>query len=247
MPPRQMRKVGTEEPPVEKARNLLLPIVIFLRKSGMSEQQLLAECHSAIRRASAPKLKLKVVRAEFSREVSDLVNRWLRDPAYLNQLGRPAELPLKGAQSITSLVSSSGTTLSIRAAIGLLTKYRNVKKVASGNFRLVKRFMDFGHAKHVPFEPSIKFLLDATRVSTSTMIDSKRATGLFWRCADSPKIHAKHAKEFSQFAKQRSLSFMHEINDWLDQHEYPDANNGKPKIRYRRLGIGLFGINSDAP
>jgi hypothetical protein len=48
-----------------------------------------------------------------------------------------------------------------------------------------------------------------------------------------------------RFAKQRSLLFMHEINDWLDEHEGPERKSKKGPMRMRRLGVGLFGISSD--
>src|SRR3954463_12198828 len=89
---------------------LLTPIVTFLLKSGLSRAQLASEFRLAIRRASAS--KLKVVHMDIGEEASGIVNRWLRDPIFLNDFGRPAELPLKGARSISSLARENQSDVS---------------------------------------------------------------------------------------------------------------------------------------
>jgi hypothetical protein len=50
-----------------------------------------------------------------------------------------------------------------------------------------------------------------------------------------------------RFAKMRGLSFLQEINDWLEAHETSPGTNspvGKQKRSGHRLGIGLFGVGS---
>ncbi|HEV7431838.1 MAG TPA: hypothetical protein VGN77_02260, partial [Steroidobacteraceae bacterium] len=60
--------------------------------------------------------------------------------------------------------------------------------------------------------------------------------------ADNAKIDARQAQKFLRFAQQRSLSFMHEMNDWLDEHECKRSNSIRKNVQLKRLGIGLFGI-----
>jgi hypothetical protein len=221
-------------------RELLVPIAAFLMKSGLSRAQLVAEFRSAIRHASGS--KLTVTHMRIGEEASSIVNRWLRDPMFLNNVGRPAELPLRGRRSITALVRAAHANVSPAAALNMLVEFGIVRKIATNKYRLVRRLVDFGHLEYLPFEPNFRFLLDATKVSTSRLRNPKGTPGLFWQCADNPKIHARHASEFFRFAQQRSLSFMHEINDWLDEHESNLTLSSRSRLPMKRLGIGLFGI-----
>jgi hypothetical protein len=222
------------------SRDLLVPIVAFLIKSGLPRTQLLSEFRAAVRYASSS--RLKVVHMQLGEEASNVVNRWLRDPNFLNNSGRPAELPLRGIRSIAALVKASQTDVSPAAALKLLMEFGIVKQVISGKYRLIRRLVDFGHPKYLPFEPNFRFLVDATRVSTTWLRHARKTRGLFWQCADNSRIDARLAKDFLQFAQQRGLSFMHEINDWLDEHEYECTSSSKKTIRLKRLGVGLFGI-----
>ena len=222
-------------------QELLAPIASFLVKSGLSQKQLLMGFRSALRHASAS--KLRVTHLQIGEQASSIVNRWLRDPAYLNAAGRPIELSLNGSRSISTLIKASQSTVSPRAAAKMLMEFGIVKRVALGRYRLVRRFVNFGHLRDLPFEPNFKFLVDATKVSTSRLPNASGQPGLFWHCADNSRIDARRAKEFLRFAQQRSLSFMHEINDWLDVHEYKGPQPKGSRIKLKRVGIGLFGIS----
>lgn len=217
---------------------LIEPILGFLYQSGFSKKSLLSECRSAVQKAESKPSKLPVSHINFGKDAIDIVNRWLRDPKYLNRYGRPDELPLSGSRSLTSLVRDCRVEVSTNSALLNLLSFRIVTQVASKKYRLLSRSMTFWHADHLPFEPNFRFLVDATRAALSRLQRPK--SGLFWLCADNPRIHARMSKEFKTFVKQRGLSFLHEINDWLDEHEIRDANAAKRKIPMKRLGVSML-------
>jgi hypothetical protein len=105
--------------------------------------------------------------------------------------------------------------------------------------------MDFWHADYLPFEPNFRFLVDATRATTNRLHAPKARNRLFWQCADNSRIHPRYAKDFLSFVKQRGLSFMHEINDWLDEHASTQAGVARRSAGTKRLGVGLFAIASN--
>ena len=107
-------------------RELLAPIAAFLVKSGLSRTQLLSEFRFAISRAGGS--KLKVTHLKIGEEVSSIVNRWLRDPMFLNTVGRPAELTLRGSRSITALVRASRTNVSPTVAVNMLVEFGIVRE-----------------------------------------------------------------------------------------------------------------------
>jgi len=227
------------------ASALIEPIVGFLYRSGFSKKQLLAECRSAIRMASSTNSQIHVIHVEFGKDAIDIVNRWLRDPGYLNRNGRPDELPMTGVRSVTSLVKDCRVTVSPKKALIQLLRFQIVKEVASKKYRLVRRSMDFWHADYLPFEPNFRFLVDATRAATNRLQFPKDRNKLFWQCADNSRIRPRDTKDFLSFVKQRGLSFMHEINDWLDEHERTEVRVADRRAPAKRLGVGLFGIASD--
>jgi len=221
-------------------RELLIPIMAFLHKSGISKATLLTECREAIQAASSS--KLKIVHVSIDQDLIGIINRWLKDPVFLNSSGRPDELPLSGKRSVRSLVRASRTKVSPKKALTLMTTYGVATKVSSGKYRLVRRLMDYGHTKYLPFEPSYRFLVDAAKVSTKRLRRTDKRAGLFWQCADNPRIDSRKMREFMQFAQQRGLSFMHEINDWLDEHDCATSRVTKRRQTLKRIGVGLFGI-----
>jgi hypothetical protein len=221
-------------------RELLIPIMAFLHKSGMSKATLLTECRAAIQ--AAPSSKLKVVHVSVGQDLIGIVNRWLKDPMFLNSSGRPDELPLSGRRSIRSLVSASRVKVSAKEALTLMTTYGVAARVSAGKYRLVRRLMDYGHPKFLPFEPNYRFLVDAAKVSTKRLRRTDKRAGIFWQCADNPRIDSRKMGEFMQFAQQRGLSFMHEINDWLDEHDCATSRVTKKRPTLKRIGVGLFGI-----
>ena len=177
------------------------------------------------------------------KDVIDIVNRWLRDPKYLNRHGRPDELPLAGVRSLTSLVKDCRVAITPSKALHHLLAFRMVTRVASKKYRLISRSMTFWHQDYLPFELNFRFLVDATRAAINRVQRPKDR--LFWLCADNPRIHPRMTKDFLSFVKQRGLSFMHELNDWLDEHEIRDTDATKSRTVTKRLGIGLFSIASD--
>ncbi len=235
-----------EQEQFPSTQDLLLPILTFLRKSGASQSQLLLECRSAIRQAGASKSRLKVVRIGFGYVSSSIVNRWLRDPLFLNRAGQPDDLPVRGGRSIASLLKACQVTLAPTKVVALLVEFGTIKKVSSGKYRLVRRCLNFMIPEYLPFEPNFRFLVDAALASTRRLGVAHNLPKLFWQCADSTRIHRRHIPEFLRFAQERSLSFMHEINDWLEEHEVRNTESLRTPKDLRRLGVGLFGICSDA-
>ena len=221
-------------------RELLTPIMAFLYRSGISKGTLLAECRAAIQASSSS--KLRIVHVSVGQDLIAIVNRWLKDSQYVNSSGRPDELPLSGKRSIRSLVRASGTKVSAKQALTFMTTYGVATRVSSGKYRLVRRLMDYGHSKYLPFEPNYRFLVDATRVSTKRLKRIDKRAGIFWQCADNPTIDSHKIGDFMQFAQQRGLSFMHEMNDWLDAHDCATFRVSRKRSNLKRIGVGLFGI-----
>jgi hypothetical protein len=93
------------------------------------------------------------------------------------------------------------------------------------------------------FEPIACFLNDASSTLTHTLKNTRASEGpdLFWRTVESVQISKPNAKRFVEFARQRSLLFLFEMDDWLQAHVSVKAHSSRKKIR---VGLGLFSIYS---
>jgi len=230
-----------------EVNDLLVPIVEFLKRSGYTPHTLIAEWRAAIRKCAKANKGVKVVRIGFDKLGLTLVSRWLRDPAYLNRVGRPDDLPIRGKRSIDSLLKACAIDRSATDVLESLVRFGTVKRISPNRYRLVRRSVNFEVPNIIPFEPSLEFLVDAVRASTWGSRSAQREPRLFWQNVVSRNIPQQHAAEFLRFAKDRGLTFMHEINDWLEAHESQSgtrAQQFRRSGRTQRLGIGLFGICS---
>jgi Family of unknown function (DUF6502) len=232
-------------PPDLNVSDLLIPIAEFLHRSGLSKAQLLAEWRSAIQRCSGRKKGVKVVHIGFHELGVTVVSRWLRDPEYLNHVGRPDDLPIRGKRSFSSLLKSCRIERPAASVLSSLIRFGTVKKISPNRYRLVRRSINFAIPTYVPFEPNLEFLVDATRASTWGSTVAPKLPRLFWQNVASSSVPSRHTAAFLNFARDRGLMFMHEINDWLEAHEQLPLSNAKNKKAVkgtRRLGVGLFGV-----
>ncbi len=231
-----------------EVRDLFAPIAAFLLRAGVTKADLLSEWRTAIERASRATPSVPVVRIGFDNLASSLITRWMRDPKYLNHVGRPDDLPLTGARSVTSLLKAGKVAVPPKKALRLLLDLGTVKKVAPNRYRLVRRSMSYIIPEYLPFEPNFQFLVDAAYACSWGSGLSPKAPRLYWLNACSTRVDSRHAPEFLRFSKERGMSFIHEINDWLEAHE-SSAGAGAPKSkrnsRTKRLGMSLFGMCSD--
>lgn len=228
-----------------KVSDLLNPIAEFLRRSGLSHGQLLAEWHSALQHCAGSKRGVKVVHIGFDKLGVTVVSRWLRDPNYLNRVGRPDDLPIHGKRSFSSLLNACRIDRPAMSVLKTLVQFGTVKKISSRRYRLIRRSVNFAVPNYLPFEPNLQFLVDAARASTWGSSVGPKQPRLFWQNVASTSVPNRHNAEFLRFTRERGLSFMHEINDWLEAHESPPGATARRNggiTGARRLGIGLFGV-----
>jgi uncharacterized protein DUF6502 len=213
----------------------------------MTKAQLLADWRTAIHQASRATTGLPVVRIGFDNLASSIISRWLRDPTYLNQVGRPDDLPLRGKRSLASLLKAGHVKIPLTKVLSLLIELGTVKKIAPARYRLIRRSMSYIIPGYLPFEPNFQFLVDAARACTWGSGHPPRTPRLYWLNATSTRVKRRHAPEFLRFSKERGLSFIHEVNDWLEAHESQDdraQNNANEAAKATRMGMSLFGICS---
>lgn len=93
------------------------------------------------------------------------------------------------------------------------------------------------------FEPIVYFLNDATATLAQTLKSTVARTrrDSFWRKVDSTQLSKGDVEGFFDFAKERSLIFLEELDDWLRAHASAKSYSEKRQVR---VGLGLFSIYS---
>lgn len=223
---------------------LLYPIAAFFKSGGMNEQQALAALAAATK---------SIRRSEGRRDLEhigtftcyqDLIATWTREPRFLNSRGQPRLLKLSGVDGFAALVKSTGTRRDPTTLLNVLLRYRNVRRLSDGRVQLVSPIFRVSAGSRLAFEPSTIFLNDATSTLTYTLKNATSPKGpdLFWRNVHSLQVSKADARKFMQFAKERSLLFLEEMDDWLQAHASSRRRVSKRKLR---IGLGLFSIYSD--
>ena len=225
------------------AISLLYPIAAFFNSGGLNRAQSLAALTAAvddIRRAQGRR-ELEYIGAPTC--YADVIATWTRERKFLDSRGRPRPLTLSGANGFAALVKTTRVGGDPKQLLNVLIRYRNVRRLGNGRFQLVSPLFRASAGSRMAFEPIASFLKDATSTLTHTLkaVRPPANPDLFWRTVESVQLSHNDAKKFIEFARERSLLFLEELDDWLQAH-----SNTKPTAVKRRLrvGLGLFSIYS---
>lgn len=227
----------------KSATSLLFPIATFFRSAGLSATAAERSFDRAMRRAARLRTPRTMENIGHSTVYADVVARWRRDARFLDSAGSPRDLPLAGRNGFAALVHSIGARASAKTMLAVLSRYGNVKKLSDGKYRLINPFFFITSPSAMAFEPMASFLCDVT--STFNQIvrrsASSREPKLFWRKVESVSVPNRAIDEFITFIGHRSLTFLEEIDDWLEAH----AGDSHSRVPRRRVGLGLFSIYSE--
>ncbi len=175
---------------------------------------------------------------------ADVVSMWVRSKRYLTPNGYPKTLPLKGRNGFASIVRQVSPGADPRSVLAVLMRFKNVRQSKDGTYQLIRPFFYTSGPTSMAFEPVAYFLSDASATLGRILKKSPKSHGpdLFWQKTESTRISDATARKFAAFAKERSLVFLDEMDDWLEAHSASESSRCKSR---RRVGLGIFSIYSD--
>lgn len=225
----------------DQATLLLYPIAAFFKSGGLTRAQSLA----ALMAAYDYVLKFKRQGLEHigaSICYLDLIATWSRERRFLDSQGRPRALPMAGPNGFAALVRGTGTKQDTKKVLAVLIRYRNVRKLRDGRVQLISPLFRASAGSRIAFEPIAHFLNDASFTLTRILMNTSTSDPpLFWRTVESAHVPESDAGKFMEFAKERSLLFLEELDDWLQAHGRSKDHRSKKSLR---VGLGLFSICS---
>lgn len=214
-------------------------IVAFFIAAGMDEQTLLATVENAAVKARKCKPSTRFFSVPSTAELIGIVDRWRKDPKYVNSAGRPADLPLRGALSITSLIKAEpNLKLPVSQYIESLLNVGAAVKTSGGAVRLTKNYLYFRQSGSVPYEPNVQFLEAAVAAATRPISSRAIEKEIFWRMASVDCLPNGKVQAFMAFAKRHGNVLLSDLDDWLTQHAQPHRSARAP--RQKRVGVAMF-------
>jgi hypothetical protein len=225
-----------------QAASLLYPIAAFFKRAGMTRSQSLAAFAAAlddVRKLAGKRLEQIGAPSSYA----DLIGTWTRERRFLDSRGRPRPLTLSGAHGFGALAKSACSGRDPKRLLSVLIRYGNVRRLSNGRLQLLTPYFRASDESKVAFEPSARFLNDVVAALTHVLKDSgvRSKPHHFWRTVQSARVSQRGAREFLEFARDRSLIFFEEIDDWLQAHSDARARGDRKRLR---VGLGLFSIYS---
>jgi hypothetical protein len=210
----------------------------------MSDEIALKVFSDALKKASRRSIGRRIVRIGNPTRYAEVVSVWLRNRTYLDEKGWPRALKLHGPSGFASLVKKVTPETDPATVLSVLMRYGNVKRTKEGLYELIRPFFYSSGPKTMAYEPLAHFLSDASSTLSKILKRSStwRGPDLFWQKAENPRVTEEAARRFTLFAKERSLIFLHELDDWLEANCQRESGN---RSHLRRIGLGIFSIYSD--
>ena len=231
----------------DRAEALLSPIAAFLLAGGMTRRTAQESFAAAIEKAQSLAGGRRIDHIGHPTHFADIVGRWAHDKRFVDDRGRPRLLAWSGKNQFTSLVRGIDGTLDPRLVLSVLTRYGNVRKVKGARYALARQFFFTSTHETMAFEPMAYFLADASATLGRILNRAKRsrAPELFWRKVECTELSERAVKSFMAFARDKSLDFLEHLDDWLVARQGVENRRRRSKS-FRRVGLGLFTIQSDA-
>jgi uncharacterized protein DUF6502 len=229
-----------------RADALLFPIAALLRAGGLSKRSATKRLAAVFDRAG----KLAGARRieHIGRPVlyNDIVARWRQDPRFLDSMGRPRALSIKGKNQFSTLIREIDSACDPRRVMTVLVRFGNVRRASNSTYKLVRPLFFSSTDKALAFEPIAYFISDASLTLSHILRRTRRtrAPELFWRTVECTGLSTESARDFVAFANERGQEFLEEVDEWLEARARRGGSS-RQRRRRRRVGLGLFSIDSE--
>jgi hypothetical protein len=226
-----------------QAISLLYPIAAFFNSGGMTRVQSLGALAAAIENVYTEARKRELEHIGAPACYAELIAVWTREGRFLDSNGRPRSLALSGPNGFSALARLATPGTSPQSILRVLIRYRNVRRLSSGKIQLVSPFFHATTDRKMAFEPMVLFLNDATSTITRILRNPNDSNDPepFWRKVETVCVSKSAAKQFAEYARERSLLFLEEMDDWLRAHASRRASGVRKQAR---VGLGLFSVYS---
>jgi hypothetical protein len=177
--------------------------------------------------------------------IARVLSGWHQDPDYLDAYGRPRTLAIEGpVPSYEDLVKRYGGDV---PAVTILRELKRTGAVRTQNDATVTALrrnyrLDTADPEAVTRAGSV--LEDLGRTVVHNLYRTDKQPSRFEARATNGNIPLSATASYREFIYAESQVFLEKVDAWLSGHQVADANTERATAR--RLGIGLYWIESDA-
>jgi hypothetical protein len=168
-----------------------------------------------------------------------VISGWLNDPAFHDDAGQPAVLPVDGSvASFAALVKKYSGDVTTQAMLAVLQAASSVEKTEQG-VKLVQ------HAYLPGKDPSEKLaILGTDTAELIATIDHNLVAASderrFQRKVSNHNVRADAMPAFRELSAEKAQALLEELDAWLSEHEIDETEDGDASGHYVSLGIYFF-------
>lgn len=227
-----MKEKGTV--PVDLMNNLLLSIVAFMAKTGMSVADIEQACRCCLntlgdisRKSSANNLDSSI---GCDTPAGAILRAWHREPKYLDDAANPLPLYVnRGGKSLTSLVRSQDRNVDARSLIKEMRLTGLIKRVRDGKYLPTTSAATIRQLHPLAVDHVAKTVMRLVETVNRNTHATSRKRPLIERYAHIPDLDPREAQAFAEFARQQGSACLEAIEDWLESRRQvtprPSRNN----------------------
>jgi len=232
---------GSNAIPRELMDSLLLSIVSFMNKAGMSQVEIEKCFHAGMRDLSRSLTGPKRNGSQKSSAIGcdtiagAVLRAWHRDPNFLDELANPIPLSLSGRKrSLSSLVRAQDPHADVTGLVNAMHRTGLIKRFGSHQYLPRTSAATISQMHPFAVDHVVKTVLRLVETVTRNMrlIDSKHS--LVERYAHIPDLDATEAQAFSDFSRQQGAACLEAIEDWLEARR-----KGKSRVAGNKKGASI--------
>ena len=168
--------------------------------------------------------------------ICGVVHDWSRNPEYTDSDGEPRALPLRGRCGLAALIKKRIPGVPLSRILHCMLARRVVRHQSDGRYALLQRAVLVGKRDPVYFEWAAAVATEHLKTAFENWKERDRDARQLDRTARVFNLPEDQASRFRVFAKKRAQSWLEEIDNWLEDHDAPEANG-----RRVEAGVHVYG------
>ena len=170
--------------------------------------------------------------------ISEILGAWYREPAFLDENGKPRSLPLEGAKSFESLVTRFLPRFKLDDIVEILVAERVLRRDAQGELIPMRRTVIFTRPGAMMLDRVpviVQGLLSTIRHNANTK--DQRGTRCE-RLTILDRLPVEAIPAFNEQVKKLAQSLLNQADNWATQRQLAPGSRSRKRIA--RAGVEVF-------
>lgn len=249
-PPRSSR--GRPPVPISRLdgagqwREMLDHLAWFLRRSGVKSEDLAAEFLNCLKRHK--NLETLAVPPPEVLEYARVLTRWVTDPKFVDEQGKPRVLPFRGRSgSFTSLARLALPEANAAVILETLERCGILERTPDGRIKALSTAFFPKKGKNDAYILGFALRGIGAMMASARSNLSSANPGAEWcqflRIASSERFDLKYLPHYDAFSKASALEELEKNDQWFRRHEIKKKRWKKGEVGCVGMGIFVFRLD----